>query len=67
MAPDRKMNNNTTAAHAIVLTAIDTDAHTIWMNNPRGDTDVPITISSVIYAMRGWLATGGSPLASYNR
>jgi hypothetical protein len=36
------------------------------MNNPWGDVDEPITISSVIYSIKRWNASSWLPLASYD-
>lgn len=40
--------------HAVVVTGIDTNSHTVYFNNPWGDRDVPTTASSIVGAIARW-------------
>lgn len=54
------------ATHAVVITAIDTDSHACWMNNPWGDKDRLIQLSAIIYSIKRGNFDGFWCLAAYD-
>jgi len=51
------------AAHAVVVTGIDTGTNTVYFNNPWGIRDVPTTTSSVVHAIRRYDRPGQYSIA----
>jgi hypothetical protein len=48
------------SGHAVVVTGIDTNSHTVYFNNPWGEKDVPTTVSSIVGAMQRWQRNAAS-------
>lgn len=63
--PGRGAISDPHAAHAIVITGIDTDNRVglCWMNNPWGDKDQPVPISAIVLAIMKMQAADHNPIA----